>query len=710
MGEDVASVRGVTFRRSAVATALWILTSTAVLLSGLPETVRAAFSGGAIAVTAVVAATSCLLAARRSRGRRRRAWALLAAAGYVGFSGNAVALLTGTTQTGDLAYLGALLIGALALLSFPSSPVRRPQVARMVLDGVVVGGSVLFIAAVAVFPGREVVGPWLSYLIALVLPLVDAVLATLAVFLITRSSRSDFVPLLLVGLSFVLYALADLSYATLGVSTFSLGSAVDLGWITGYAMGGLAARHPGAVGAPPEPRRDESSPVGATVLTFSLFIVAAMVGVATRAGAPWSPVATALWIVILVAVAARQTILVVHNERLRRELEGRVRARTSELRTMTQSTELVLASVADGIYGVDRAGLVTFVNPAAARTLGYSAADLVGHDAHETFHAPGADGVPFPADGCYITEAVRDGLTTSAEEDRYRRADGKDIPVEVTASSLLDGTHVIGAVVVFRDMTQRREVDRLKNEFVSVISHELRTPLTSIHGSLGLLAGGAVGEMTPQAARMVTIALESSKRLARLINDILEVERMEAGVSTIETANHSAHDLVRAAVDQVRGMADTEGVSVRLGEVTGHVHADADRMVQTFTNLLGNAVKFSPPGSEVAVSARPSGAFVEFRVADRGRGIPPDRLEAIFGRFEQVDTTDAREKGGTGLGLAISRSIVERHGGRIWVTSTLGEGSTFHVAVPRAEVVDHLTAGATKTDLIDVRVTKKEMG
>jgi len=709
MGENVARVRGVTFRPSAVAAALWILASIAVLLSGLPETVRAWFSGGAIAVTAVLAATSCLFAARRSRGRRRRAWALLAAAGYVGFAGNAVALLTRTTQTGDLAYLGALLIGALALLSFPSSPVRRTQVARMVFDGVVVGGSVLFIAAVAVFPGREMVGAGLSYVIALVLPLVDAVLATLAVFLITRSSRSDFVPLLLVGLSFMLYALADLSYAMLGVAAFSLGSPVDLGWIAGYAMGGLAAQHPGAVGAPPEPRRDESSPVVATVLTFSLFIIAAAVGVGNMTGAPWSPVATALWIVILVAVAARQTILVVHNERLRQELEGRVRAQTSELRTMTQSTELVLASVADGIYGVDRAGLVTFVNPAAARTLGYSAADLVGHDAHETFHAPGADGAPFPAAGCYITEAVRDGATTSAEEDRYRRADGKDIPVEVTASSLLDGPVVIGAVVVFRDMTQRREVDRLKNEFVSVISHELRTPLTSIRGSLGLLAGGAAGELTPAAARMVTIALESSERLTRLINDILDVERMEAGSSPIEPADHSALDLVGAAIDQVRGMADTEGVSVRLGEVTGHVHADADRMVQTFINLLGNAVKFSPRGSEVVVSARPSGAFVEFRVTDQGRGIPPDRLEAIFGRFEQVDTTDAREKGGTGLGLAISRSIVERHGGRIWAKSTLGEGSTFHVTVPSAEVTDLVTARATKTDLIDVRVTEKEM-
>ncbi|GAA4415067.1 hypothetical protein GCM10023169_01060 [Georgenia halophila] len=686
MAAERVQVRGANFQQWAGIVALWVLASLTVLLSGIPEEARSGFSAAVLPVTALVAATSCLLTAKRSVGRRRRAWALLAAAGYVGFAGNAVAWFSGTTQTGDLAYLGALLIGVLALLSFPSSPVRRSRVARMVLDGVVVGGSVLFIAAVAVFPERQLNGgPTLASVLALIFPLLDAVLAALAVFLIARSSRSDRVPLVLVGLSFVLYALADLSYAILGITAFNLGTPVDLGWITGYALGGLAARHPGAVGQPRKLRQDESSPIAATVLTFSLFIVAAAVGVATMSTRPWSVVAVILWIVILGAVATRQTILVIDNERLRQELEGRVRARTTELRTMTLSTELMLSSVGDGIYGVDTDGRVTFVNPAAARTLGYATAALVGRDAHATFHAPGANGRPFPADGCYITEAIRDGVTASAEEDIYRRVDGKDIPVEVTASPLRGGSVILGAVVVFRDMTQRREVDRLKNEFVSVVSHELRTPLTSIRGSLGLLVGGAAGEMTPQAHRMVSIALESSERLSRLINDILEVERIEAGATPIEPVEQEARNLVEAAVDQVRGVADSEGVSLRLGDVVGRVHADADRIVQTFINLLGNAVKFSPRGSEVTIAARPSGAFVEFRVTDHGRGIPQDRLERIFGRFEQVDTSDAREKGGTGLGLAICRSIVERHGGRIWATSSPGMWSTFYVTLPRVE-------------------------
>ncbi|ACQ79118.1 PAS/PAC sensor signal transduction histidine kinase [Beutenbergia cavernae DSM 12333] len=692
--------RGSSFRRWVFVTGGWLLAVTVVLSSGLPESSRAQVTSVVLPVTAVVAATSCLLTSRRSTGRRRRAWALLAAAGYIGFGGNAVGFMTGTTTTGDLAYIGALLIGVLALLSFPSTPVRATSVARMVLDGVVVGGSVLVVAAVAVFPDLETSagGTTLGEVVALLMPIVDAVLATLAVVLITRSSRSERVPLVLVALSFVLYAMSDLSYALLGISAFTFGTPVDLGWITGYALGGLAARHPAATGGPRPARREESTPVAATILTFAVFLAAAVVWVVNVPAGSWNVVAVLLWLLVLVAVAARQTILVLDNERLRRGLERRVRARTAELRAVTRSRELMLSSVGDGIYGVDRDGRVTFVNPAGARTLGFAAREMVGQDAHGLFHAPGPDGAPFPFDSCYIAEAIRDGITASAEEDLYRRADGKDVPVEVTASPLRDGAVVLGAVVVFRDVTQRREVDRLKNEFVSVISHELRTPLTSIRGSLGLLAGGAAGPISDQARRMVTIALGSSERLTRLINDILEVERMEAGAAPIELADHDVRTVLAAAVDQVQGLADADGVSVRLGDVTGRVHADADRVVQTLINLLGNAIKFSARGSQVVVAARPAGEFVEFRVVDHGRGIPPDRLEMIFGRFEQVDSSDAREKGGTGLGLAISRSIVERHGGRIWAQSTPGEGSTFFMTLPRVDEEATTTASPTGAD------------
>lgn len=222
----------------------------------------------------------------------------------------------------------------------------------------------------------------------------------------------------------------------------------------------------------------------------------------------------------------------------------------------------------------------------------------------------------------------------------------------------------------------------MKSEFVSMVSHELRTPLTSIRGALGLLHGGALGEITPRAGRMVEIALESSDRLTRLINDILDLERIEAGVMTLKNRYLEVDDLLRTAVAHVSLLAEESGIALEIGPASGRVYADPDRVDQTLINLLGNAIKFSPSGSTVRVEAVALGAFVEFVVTDQGRGIPVDRLEEIFGRFQQVDSSDARAKGGSGLGLAISRSLVERMGGRIWAENNPGRGASLRFTLP----------------------------
>ena len=224
----------------------------------------------------------------------------------------------------------------------------------------------------------------------------------------------------------------------------------------------------------------------------------------------------------------------------------------------------------------------------------------------------------------------------------------------------------------------------MKNEFVSLVSHELKTPLTAIRGSLGLLAGGALGELAPPATRMVEIALESSERLTRLINEILDMERIESGSMPMQIGSHDVASLLAAAHDQVRVLAGGAGIAVNVDAASGQVVADADRVVQTLINLVGNAIKFSPPGSAVTLSAVPDGKVVLFTVRDQGRGVPENRLEVIFERFEQVDSSDAREKGGTGLGLSISRSIVERLGGRIWAENNIEGGSTFSFTLPEA--------------------------
>jgi PAS domain S-box-containing protein len=435
----------------------------------------------------------------------------------------------------------------------------------------------------------------------------------------------------------------------------------------------------------PEGSATETSPVPGTAVMFALFLVALGITLTAFSTQGVSSPAVVLLLVVVLAVLGRQSVLGVDNDRLRRQLEERVAERTRSLRQITTRTDLMMDAVGEGIYGVDPDGMITFVNPAAAQALGYAADDLIGKDAHATFHERGPDGRLLPKEQCYITEAVREGFVSTAEDDSYVRSDGQILPVEVTTTPLAEEDTVLGAVVIFRDVTQRREVERLKSEFVSMVSHELRTPLTAIQGSLGLISGGALGPLPAPAARMLEIASISAHRLNRLVDDILDIERIESGVLVLHPGQQQARTVVDAAVEQMQVLAAEADVQIRVGHVSGTVHADPDRAAQTLINLLGNALKFSYPGGLVEISAWVDGDVVEFTVSDQGRGIPVDRLERIFNRFEQVDSSDAREKGGFGLGLAISRSLVERSGGRIWATNNSGSGATLHFTLPRAE-------------------------
>jgi signal transduction histidine kinase len=218
------------------------------------------------------------------------------------------------------------------------------------------------------------------------------------------------------------------------------------------------------------------------------------------------------------------------------------------------------------------------------------------------------------------------------------------------------------------------------------VGHELRTPLTSIRGSLGLLEGGVLGELPQDAANMVAVATVNTDRLVRMINDILDIERMAAGRLSLEPDAVDAAELVSQSIQVVQATADAAGVTLRNDAARIMVFADPDRIVQALVNLLGNAVKFSTRGGVVTVTASSDDEGALFSVTDTGRGIPADRLEGIFERFRQVDASDAREKGGTGLGLPIARGIVDQHGGRMWVESREGRGSTFHFTLPVAGV------------------------
>jgi len=246
----------------------------------------------------------------------------------------------------------------------------------------------------------------------------------------------------------------------------------------------------------------------------------------------------------------------------------------------------------------------------------------------------------------------------------------------------MDQGRFSGSVLSFRDISQRNALDRLKDEFISTVSHELRTPLTSIRGALGLLTSGILGEVSDKAANLLRIASTNSDRLVRLINDILDLERIQSGREPLSFRTVQLGEIVRQAIDGMQPVAEAAGVQLIHDTSQAEIAADGDRLIQVLTNLLSNAIKFSPPSSTVSVMLRPGASGATLSVIDHGRGIPADKLESIFGRFQQVDASDSRQKGGSGLGLAICRTIVMQHSGRIWAERNRVRGSTFRVFLP----------------------------
>ena len=378
------------------------------------------------------------------------------------------------------------------------------------------------------------------------------------------------------------------------------------------------------------------------------------------------------------AIAAIETVAASLGQMLARSRE---RGRADEL---TRQQEILLDSVADGICGVDRHGLVSFANPAAGRLLGAPAAGLTGKPVHDLLHGSAPPDQKCEPD-CPLRRATERHVA-AAGEDKVYRSDGSPLPTEYFFTPILDHGRFSGSVLSFRDISQRYALDRLKDEFISTVSHELRTPLTSIRGALGLLSSGILGELNEKASNLLRIATSNSDRLVRLINDILDLERIQSGRAPITFRAVQLSQVVHQAIDGMQPVAEAAGVQLLHDTTQVEVSGDVDRLLQVMTNLLSNAVKFSPPNSTVSVMMRPGAAGVTLSVIDQGRGIPADKLESIFGRFQQVDASDSRQKGGSGLGLAICRTIVHQHSGRIWAERNPVRGSTFRIFLPYQQV------------------------
>ncbi len=335
----------------------------------------------------------------------------------------------------------------------------------------------------------------------------------------------------------------------------------------------------------------------------------------------------------------------------------------------------------DGLITIAESGLIESFSPAAERIFGYRAEEVVGRNVNRLMPEP-----YHSAHDGYLRNYLAGGeskILGTRRELEARRKDGKIVPIEIAVSEMwLERRRLfLGAV---RDISERKEVDRLKNEFVSIVSHELRTPLTSIAGALGLLEAGAVGALPEKAERLVGIAHANSERLVRLINDILDTAKIESGRMDFSFSPLSIRRVVEDSIEANRAYAEEYGVRLTLdaGAADGTVYGDPDRLAQVFTNLLSNAVKFSPVGQTVAIGIERGAETVQVSVRDHGPGIPAEFHSRIFQKFAQADASDSRRKGGTGLGLSIAKSIVDRHGGAISFESRPGQGAVFRVDLP----------------------------
>jgi two-component system sensor histidine kinase VicK len=338
----------------------------------------------------------------------------------------------------------------------------------------------------------------------------------------------------------------------------------------------------------------------------------------------------------------------------------------------------------DGILSFDAEGRVLELNPAALALLGRSHEEAAGLRLTDLIVLPGL--VP-SQDGELADFLLHNLLVGRRVEARGRRADGTGFPLEL-AIARLPGEGPAAFTAFFRDLTNLHEVERLKTQFVSTVSHELRTPLTSLRGALGLLAGGVLGTLPDDAHDAVQIAERSIVRLVGLVNDILDIERLEHGGLSLQVGRHALADLLARSIEEVGALAADAGIRLEVEPSAAEIVGDGERLVQVIVNLLSNALKFSPRGSRVRLRVLEEPAWVEVQVQDQGRGIPPAHQTAIFDRFRQVEASDAAGQRGAGLGLAIAKSIVELHGGTIGVESGEGEGSTFWFRVPHDVTAD----------------------
>lgn len=359
---------------------------------------------------------------------------------------------------------------------------------------------------------------------------------------------------------------------------------------------------------------------------------------------------------------AQEELLLVNNN-----LQSIVDDKTSSIRNSESKQRAILESMADGVITLDKNLIIKNINPAVTNIFGYCPNDLTNRNLN-----------------FIVTdlEDIKNDLDVFFEKNGHNK-NGMVIPIEIALNPMIIDNTVMYIAIV-RDFTERKRVEKIKDEFVSTVSHELRTPLTSIRGALSLVSSGVLDNTPGKAKELLDSAGRNTERLMHLINDILDMQKIEAGKLEFSTSNINLMEAVEKAVIDNQSYAKQYHVNIKLGGKIDNVFVKIDplRLAQIMSNLLSNAAKFSKENNDILIHCHVEDQFVKVSVVDTGDGIPEEYFDKIFNKFSQNDASATKEKGGTGLGLAISKEMIETMGGSIDFTSTLGKGSTFNIYIP----------------------------
>jgi len=649
------------------------------------------------AIAALVAAASCGYAALTRTGRLRLTWALIGLSAFSWFAGEVVWSVyeVGLGQdvpfpsAADAGFLLAIPLAVGGILGFPSAPSRLTTRSKVIVDTVILALSLVYVSwalGLAKVYDTSADDP-IAKLIGAAYPAGDVVMIGVLLLVMRRASMLQRGSMTLLLLGFASIAVADSAFAFLTASgQYTVnGSLLDAGWVAGFLLIAIAPLWP----APFPEKVAEEGPVdlwqmslpwvsllGASVVT----LVYALTG-------------RTLDTFLMVVGAALGMLLVASSVLAHRDSAQLIDISVRSEKDLEERTSTLNQVISHAPLGVARVGVdltILDVNPSLGSLLHAAAKVLVGSNVRE-YLSPEA-----LQDLIERSKPLWEGQVDTVEGDTATiRADGSDVWLHYIITGVRRPNGMIDYfIAMFEDITAKHEaqetaaanlaglerLNKLKSEFVSMVSHEFRTALVGIQGFSEILQTG--DSTADDVKSLATDINNDAQRLNRMIGEMLDLDRMEAGKIRLNPQPLDLNKLISDTIERAQAASDQHHITADLDRALPIINGDADRLVQVVSNLLTNAVKYSPEGGDVLVKTRAEDGSVHVSVVDHGVGIAPEFVDRLFGRYERFESNRTSKVVGTGLGLAISRQIVELHGGRIWVESKPGDGSTFQFTVP----------------------------